>query len=107
MIAITTAKPIPGIAPKTATPKKQTIDSQNSQGWMRKIRIRSVISNKPIAEAITTAANAAEGKFCSRFGATNKSSATLNAPTTPVNCVRAPAASATGVREELLLMGKP
>ena len=29
------------------------------------------------------------------------------APTTPVTCVRAPAASATGVREELLLMGKP
>ena len=29
------------------------------------------------------------------------------APTTPVSCVLAPAASATGVREELLLIGKP
>jgi hypothetical protein len=69
--------------------------------------MRSVISNKPMAEAITTAAKAADGKFCRRFGAANKSRATHNAPATPVNCVRAPAASATGVREELLLMGKP
>jgi hypothetical protein len=30
-----------------------------------------------------------------------------SAPTTPVSCVRAPAASATGVREALLLIGMP
>jgi uncharacterized alpha-E superfamily protein len=30
-----------------------------------------------------------------------------SAPTTLVSCVRAPAASATGVRDELLLTGKP
>ena len=30
-----------------------------------------------------------------------------SAPTTPVSCVLAPAASATGVRDELLLIGKP
>ena len=29
------------------------------------------------------------------------------APTTPVNCVLEPADSATGVREELLLIEKP
>ena len=29
---------MPGIAPRTATPTKQTMDSQNSQRWMRKIR---------------------------------------------------------------------
>ena len=31
MTAITTARPMPGIAPRTATPAKQTIASQNSQ----------------------------------------------------------------------------
>ena len=107
MTAMTIAKPMPGIAPRTATPAKQTIDSQNSQRWMRKIRTRSVISIKPIAEAITTAANAAVGRCCSRLGAANSSSATVSAPTTPVNCVWAPAASATGVRDALLLIGKP
>ena len=35
MTAITIASPMPGIAPNTATPTKQTIDSQNSQRWMR------------------------------------------------------------------------
>jgi hypothetical protein len=40
-------------------------------------------------------------------GATSSNKATASAPTTPVSCVLAPAASATGVREELLLIGKP
>ena len=35
MTAMMIAKPMPGMAPNTATPTKQTIDSQNSQGWMR------------------------------------------------------------------------
>ena len=35
MIAITIARPMPGIAPSTATPAKQAIDSQNSQRWIR------------------------------------------------------------------------
>ena len=74
---------------------------------MRKIRTRSVISIRPIAEAMTTAANAALGRSRSRFGAASSNSATTSAPTTPVNCVRAPAASATGVRDALLLIGKP
>src|SRR5262245_56463586 len=103
MTAIATAKPMPGIAPKTATPTKQTIDSQNSQRWIRKIRAKSVNSNRPIADAITTAAKAAEGRFWRRLGAASNSRATATAPTTPANWVRAPAASATGVRDELLL----
>ena len=61
----------------------------------------------PMADAMTTAADAAEGRCWSRFGASRSSRATAIAPTTPVNCVRAPAASATGVRDELLLIGKP
>jgi hypothetical protein len=60
-----------------------------------------------MADAMTTAANAAEGRSWSRLGASSSSKATVIAPTTPVNCVRAPAASATGVRDELLLIGKP
>ena len=56
---------------------------------------------------MTTAAKAAVGRCWSRFGATSSSRATASAPTTPVSCVRAPAASATGVRDELLLIGKP
>ena len=56
------------------------------------MRRKSLISNKPIAEAITTAANALVGRFFSKSGAATKSSATANAPTTPVICVRAPAA---------------
>ncbi|MCY1384672.1 hypothetical protein D9M69_729600 [compost metagenome] len=64
-------------------------------------------SIRPMADAITTAASAPVGKFCNRSGATTSNKATANAPTTPVNWVLAPAASATGVRDELLLIGKP
>src|SRR6187431_1290886 len=74
---------------------------------MRKILRRSLISNSPIAEEITTAANALVGKFFSKSPPNNKSSATETAPTTPVSCVFEPDASATGVREELLLIGNP
>src|SRR6266404_8500488 len=71
------------------------------------MRRRSAISNKPRAAAITTAARALVGRFCIKFGASNNSNAIATAPTTPVSWVRAPDASATGVREELLLIGKP
>src|SRR4029079_6929918 len=57
--------------------------------------------------AITTAASPPVGRFFSRSGASTSSRATAAAPTTPVSWVLAPEASATGVREELLLMGKP
>ena len=107
MTARTIARPMPGITPKTATPTKQTIDSQNSHCWMRKIRRRSANSNRPMAAAITTAASALFGRFCSRFGANEQQQRHATAPTTPVSCVFAPAASATGVRDELLLIGKP
>jgi hypothetical protein len=60
-----------------------------------------------MAEAITTAASAVVGRNWRRSGANTSSNAMAAAPTTPVNCDFAPAASATGVREELLLTGKP
>ena len=62
---------------------------------------------RPIADAMTTAASAVDGRFCRMFGATRSITAIATAPTTPVSWLFAPAASATGVREELLLMGNP
>jgi len=107
MSAMPMAMPTPEITPNFATPTKQTMDSQNSHCWMRKMRRRSANSNKPMAELITTAASALLGRCLSRLGANTRRSATAMAPTTPVNCVFAPAASATGVRDELLLIGNP
>jgi len=57
--------------------------------------------------AITTAPSAAWGRFVSSPGAKINRNATQTAPTTPVICVLAPADSATGVREALLLTGNP
>lgn len=107
MTATTIARPMPGIAPSSATPSRQPIDSQNSQRWMRQMRRRSVTSIRPMAEAITTAARAAPGRLRSRSGAPSNMAPTASAPTTPVSWVRAPAASATGVREALALIGNP
>ena len=107
MTASTMARPMPGMAPSTATPTKQTMESQNSQRWMRQMRRRSATSISPMAAAMTTAASAVEGKCFSSSGAKVSNRATATAPTTPVSWVLAPAASATGVRELLLLIGKP
>ena len=71
------------------------------------MRRRSEISISPMADAMTIPASAVFGRSRSSAGANSSSSAIAAAPTTPVNCVLAPAASATGVREELLLIGKP
>ncbi|MCY1557077.1 hypothetical protein D9M68_938920 [compost metagenome] len=56
---------------------------------------------------MTTAASALFGRCLSRLGASSNSSATPRAPKTPVSWVFAPAASATAVRDALLLIGKP
>jgi hypothetical protein len=56
---------------------------------------------------MTTAASAVVGRSRKSQGAATRSTAIVSAPTTPVSCVREPADSATGVREELLLIGKP
>ena len=61
----------------------------------------------PIAEAITTVASAGVGRCCRRSGAPTNNTVTPGAPTTPVSWVFAPDASATGVREDLLLIGYP
>jgi hypothetical protein len=60
-----------------------------------------------MAEAMTTAASAVFGRYWSSSGASTNSKAMASAPTTLVSWVLAPAASATGVRDELLLMGNP
>src|SRR5678809_836419 len=60
-----------------------------------------------MAAVITTAARALVGRCCIRLGANRSKRLTATAPTMPVTWVLAPDASATGVREELLLMGNP
>ena len=71
------------------------------------MRRRSDTSIRPMADAMTIAASAVFGRSWSSAGANTSSNAIASAPTTPVSWVFAPAASATGVREELLLIGKP
>ena len=56
---------------------------------------------------MTTAASAECGRLRTSPGAATSSSAIAAAPTNPVTCVRDPACSATGVRDELLLTGNP
>ena len=71
---------------------------------------RAVRAGLPVVEAMTVAA--AEigdpvGVEMRRTLDEMHLGVTATAPTMPVTCVFAPAASATGVREELLLIGKP
>ena len=56
---------------------------------------------------MTTAASAAVGRLLTRPGTATRIRTIAAAPITPVSCDREPACSATGVREELLLIGKP
>jgi len=56
---------------------------------------------------MTTAASAADGRSCTMLGTNSSIRAIAPAPTSPVSWVFAPACSATGVRDELLLIGKP
>ena len=56
---------------------------------------------------MTTAARAADGRSWTRLGTNTSIRAIAVAPTRPVSWVLAPACSATGVLEELLLIGKP
>ena len=56
---------------------------------------------------MTTAARAALGRLVVMPGRKTSMTATARAPMTPVSCVFEPADSATGVREPLLLIGKP
>ncbi len=57
--------------------------------------------------AMTTAASAAVGMSFSRPVPRTSKIPRVTAATRPVSWVRAPAASATGVREELLEIGNP
>jgi len=59
------------------------------------------------AAETTTAASAVTGRVRKSDGPNATSPPTTSAPTTPVSCVREPADSATGVRDALLLIGKP
>ena len=97
MRAIAMARPMPGMAPSTATPTRRMIES-HSHGWMRRMRLRSATSIKPIAEGDDDRRQRGLGQFCNRFGAVRNRKAMISAATTLVSWLRARAASATGVR---------
>ena len=59
------------------------------------------------AAAITTAASAGWGRFCSNHGRNNSRIATIAAPASPVTCDFEPACSATAVREPLAEIANP
>jgi hypothetical protein len=56
---------------------------------------------------MTTAARAVCGRFLEQVGREHQQQCDSERTHDPVSWVLAPAASATGVREELLLIGKP
>ena len=102
-----TERAIPVITPRVATARKQkTVTKKSDERTRAKSRI-DLTSTRPTAAAMTTAASAATGRFLTRSGAATRSTTIAAAPTRPVSCVRAPAACATGVREELEVTGKP
>ena len=95
------------MTPTNATPTNVAIDSQNSPEPIRHSRAtdRTSISDRP-AE-MTTAARVVDGRSASSAGSATSMMAMAIAPMTEVSWVCAPAASATGVRDELLLIGIP
>ena len=74
---------------------------------MRHARRSQVTSISEITATVTTPARALVGRSRVIPGSETRITAIAAAPTTPVSCVRAPAASAAGVRDELLERGKP
>ena len=95
------------MTPTNATPTKLAMASQNSAdptataGPPR----RWSMSDRPAA--MTTAASVAVGRFARRPGAAISMTPIRRAATTEVSWVWAPAASATGVRDALVLIGIP
>ena len=72
------------------------------------MRRRSVISNKSDRRGDDDGGQRGVRQvLAGDSGASSSSNAMASAPTTPVSCVFDPAASATGVRDELLLIGNP
>ena len=65
------------------------------------------MSIRLMAAAITTAASAEDGRYAVKPGARRMNATISAAPTTPTSCVRAPACSATGVRDDDADTGKP
>ena len=102
-----TATAIPGSTPSSATARNAAIDSENSV--LRCFQSRTVpgTSASETAALITTAARAGWGRFRNSPGRTTMVRTMSAAPTSPVSWLRAPARSATAVRDPLVLTGKP
>ena len=95
------------MTPMSATPRKLASASQNSDDPIRHSRTIDPTSTSDRPAAMTTAARALAGRSARRSGSATSSTPTRSAPTTPVSWVCAPADSATGVRDALLLTGMP
>ena len=102
-----TAKNTPSMTPTKATPRKLARASQNSDEPSRHRRAIAPTSTSDRPAAMTTAASVAVGRSSSSPGSATSMTAIASAPTTDVSWLRAPAASATGVRDALLLTGMP
>ena len=100
-----TAMKTPRMTPTTATPRKHTIDNTNSRR-RRWCRGDDAIDSTSESRRDDDCREGAEGRFLRRL-AQHQQHAIPPAPTTPVTCVFAPAYSATGVRDELLLIANP
>ena len=97
---------MPGIAPNTATPAVH--HRQPELPSLDPINPRQILKFKqPDGRSNDDRRECGVGRSLNNIGAATMTRATTAAPTTPVICVFAPAASATGVRDELLLIGNP
>ena len=98
---------IPCSTPKTTTPRNAANDSDASTLSMRQSLRTPRTSMRPTAALMTIAASVAEGRNSVRPGTRRMNAMMTTAPTTPVSCVREPACSATGVRDDDAETGNP
>ena len=91
---------MPASTPNTSTPTKAASERNASTRSIRTSRTNPRTSMRRAAAAITTAARVADGRNAVSPGTRSMNAAISTAPTTPVSWVRAPACSATGVRDD-------
>jgi hypothetical protein len=98
---------MPTSTPSRATPENAASQRTNSERRTRYRRRTPTTSIRPMAAVMTIAASIGRGRSLRAPGAATSSTAMATAPTSGVSWERAPAATATGVREALLEMAKP
>ena len=98
---------MPSSTPNTITPRNAASERPASILSMRQSARSPRRSIRPTAAPMTTAASTADGRNSVRPGASRMNARMSAAPTTPVSCVREPACSATGVRDDDAETGNP